>query len=71
MLGESTRNWILQLVLEALETGKTSIEEVTDEEVTDEERNAFNRNLKSLKEIRDEIGPEEFSKISIDVAYDY
>lgn len=71
MLSESTRNWLVQLEVEALETGKTSIEEVTDEEVSDEERAAFDRGLKYLKEFRDEIGPEEFSKITIDVGYDY
>ena len=71
MLDESIRNWLLQLELEALETGKTSIEEVTDEEVTDEEKEAFDRGLAYLKEIRDELGPEEFSKITIDVGYDY
>ena len=70
MLSESTRNWLVQLEVEALETGKTSIEEVTDEEVSDEEREAFNRGLNYLKEFRDEIGPEVFSKITIDVGYD-
>ena len=71
MPDESTRNWLLQLELAALDAGKTSIEEVTDEEVSDEERESFNRGLKYLKEVRDQLGPEEFSKITIDVGYDY
>ena len=71
MLSESIRNWLVQLEVEALETGKTSIEEVTDEEVSDEMRKSFNRGLKYLKGIRDKIGPEEFDKITIDVGYDY
>lgn len=70
MLSESTRNWLVQLEVEALETGKTSIEEVTDEEVSEEEREAFNRGLNYLKKFRDEIGPEAYSKITIDVGYD-
>ena len=71
MPDESTRNWLLQLELAALDAGKTSIEEVTDEEVSDEERESFDRGLKYLKEVRDMLGPEEFSKITIDVGYDY
>jgi len=71
MLGESVRNWLVQLEIEALDKGTDNIEDVTDEVVTDEERAAFNRGLKSLKELRDELGPEEFSKITIDVGYDY
>ena len=68
---ESVRNWLVQLEVEALKTGKTKIEEVTNEAVTDEERKAFDRGLASLKKLRDEMGPEEFSKITIDVGYDY
>ena len=71
MPDESTRNWLLQLELAALDAGKTSIEEVTDEEVSDEERESFDRVLKYLTEVRDQLGPEEFSKITIDVGYDY
>ena len=71
LLKESIRNWLVQLELEALETGKSRIEEVTDEEVSDEMRESFSRGLAYLKMVRDELGPEEFSKITIDVGYDY
>ena len=71
MLSESIRNWLVQLEVEALEKGVSAIEDVTDEKVSDEERESFNRGLKYLKEIRDEIGPDEFKKITIDVGYDY
>lgn len=71
MLSENVRNWLVQLELEALNTGKTNIEEVTDEEVSEEERKAFNRGLASLKKLKETVGDEEFSKITIDVGYDY
>ena len=71
MLSENVRNWLVQLELEALNTGKTAIEEVTDEEVSEEERSAFNRGLASLKKLKKTLGDEEFSKITIDVGYDY
>lgn len=71
MLSESVRNWLLQLELDALEKGKTSIEEVTEEPVSDEEREVFNSGLEHLKMVRDTFGDEEFSKITIDVGHDY
>ena len=70
MLEESVRNWLLQLEIIALRTGKTSIEEVTDEEVTEEEREAFDRGLQSLKDYRDLVGPEKFSQTTFDVGHD-
>ena len=71
MLDESIRNWLVQLELEALDKGTDKIEDVTDEVVTDEERAAFKRGLASLKRLKEELGDEEFSKITIDVGYDY
>lgn len=71
MLGESVRNWLVQLEIEALDKGTDNIEDVTDEVLTDEERAAFNRGLASLKRLKEELGDEEFSKITIDVGYDY
>ena len=71
MLSESEQNWLLQLEIEALETGKTSIDEVTDEEYSEEMKNVFDSGLAYLKMVRDKIGPEEFKKITIDIDYDY
>lgn len=71
MMNESERNWLVQLEVEALEKGLTRIEDVTDEPVTDEEREAFNHGLAYLKKVRNEIGPEAFSRVTIDVGYDY
>lgn len=71
MLDENVRNWLVQLEVEALEKGLTKIEEVTDEEVSEEERESFERGLAYLKKVRDMVGPEAFSKITIDVGYDY
>ena len=70
MLSESVRNWLVQLEVEALETGKTRIEDVTDEEVSEEERASFDRGLSYLKKVRDAVGPKEFEKMTIDVGYD-
>lgn len=36
-----------------------------------EEEDFFYEGYEDLKELRDEIGPEEFSKITIDVSYNY
>lgn len=71
MLSESVRNWLVQLEIEALDKGTDNIEDVTDEVVTDEERAAFNSGLAYLKLVKKELGDEEFSKITIDVGYDY
>lgn len=71
MLSESVRNWLVQLEIEALDKGTDKIEDVTDEEVSEEERKAFASGLAYLKEIKEEIGDKAFSKITIDVGYDY
>jgi len=60
MLSDATRNWIVQLEIEALPKG-----------LSPEEQEFFDDGYEGLKELRDEIGPEEFSKITIDVGYNY
>ena len=65
MLSDATRNWIVQLEIEALRTGKMP------KGLSPEEQEFFDDGYEGLKELRDEIGPEEFSKITIDVGYNY
>ena len=54
-----------------MDKGTDKIEDVTDEEVSEEERKAFESGLAYLKRFKEEVGDEEFSKITIDVGYDY
>ena len=65
MLDESTRNWLVQLEIDTLRTGK-----MPDVDFSEEEKASFDRGLAYLKKVRDRIGPEAFSKITIDVGYD-
>ena len=65
MLSESVRNWLLQLELDALRTGK-----MPDVEMSEEEKESFDSGLAYLKRVRDQLGEEAFSKLTIDVDYD-
>ena len=65
MLSESTRNWLVQLEIDALRTGK-----MPDVELSDEEKASFESGLAYFKKVRDQLGPEEFAKLTIDTSYD-
>lgn len=66
MLSEHERNWLLQLELDTLSSGK-----MPDIDMTPEQKESFEIDLAYLREVRDKMGPEAFSKLTIDVGYDY
>ena len=66
MLSEHERNWLLQLELDTLRSGKKP-----DIEMTPEQKESFEMGLDYLRQVRDKMGPEAFSKVTIDVGYDY
>lgn len=66
MLDENTRNWILQYAIMKVTDGIDP-----DIEMSDEERESYERNVDSLREYMEMVGPEVFSQTSFDVGYDY
>lgn len=66
MLDEHTRIWILQYAILKVTDGIDP-----DIEMSDEERESYERNVDSLREYMEMVGPEVFSQTSSDVGYDY
>lgn len=69
MLSESKRNWILQIALEKVKTGKDP--EEWNAPKTEEEIASYKFNVADLQKYMDLVGPEQFSKTTFDVGYDY
>jgi hypothetical protein len=68
MLRESTRNWLLQLAIDKVKNG---IDPDPDELYDEERRECFERNVANLEQLRDELGPEQFQNMEIDLGYSY
>ena len=66
MLDEHTRSWILQYAILKVTDGIDP-----DIEMSDEERESYERNVDSLREYMEMVGPEVFSQTTFDVGYDY
>ena len=65
MLKESERNAVVQIALDVMNGGAIP------EGLSPEMVAAVKRNAAEFKALRDEMGAEAFSKITIDVGYDY
>ena len=64
-MNEHKRNVVVQMAVEALRTGK--LPEGNDPELLE----AVKGEVAFLKRVRDQVGEKEFSKMTIDVGYDY
>ena len=65
MLNEHERNWVTQIALDVMRGGK--MPEVLGPEMEE----AVRRSAEYFREVRDAMGEEAFSKVTIDVGYDY
>lgn len=65
MLNEHDRNAVVQMAVETLRTG------IPPKDVSPEMAESVKREVAFLKKVRDEVGEKEFSKMTIDVGYDY
>ena len=65
VLNEHERNWVTQIALDVMRGGKMP------EGLGQEMEEAFRRNAEYFREVRDAMGEEAFSKVTIDVEYDY
>ena len=65
MLNEHERNWVTQIALDVMRGGKMP------KGLGPEMEEAVRRNAEYFREVRDAMGEEAFSKVTIDVEYDY
>ena len=65
MLNEHERNWVTQIALDVMRGGEMP------EGLSPEMEEAVRRNAAYFRKVRDAMGEEAFSKVTIDVGYDY
>ena len=64
MLNEHERNWVTQIALDVMRGGRMP------EGLSPEMEEAVRSNAEYFREVRDAMGEEAFSKVTIDVDYD-
>ena len=65
VLNEHERNWVTQIALDVMRGGKMP------EGLSPEMEKAVRRNAAYFRKVRDAMGEEAFSKVTMDVGYDY
>ena len=65
VLNEHEKNWVTQIALDVMRGGKMP------EGLSPEMEKAVRRNAAYFRKVRDAMGEEAFSKVTIDVGYDY
>ena len=65
MLNEHERNWVTQIALDVMRGGRMP------KGLGPEMEDAVRRSAEYFREVRDAMGEEAFSKVTIDVEYDY
>ncbi len=64
MLNEHERNWVSQIALDVMGGGKMP------KGLSPEMEASVRRNAEYFRDVRDAVGEEAFSKVTIDVGYD-